>query len=168
MFNRKNTYAQNKLNRDSIIYPSVTGRIKLTPADFSSLDEFQKWKEFSDKDYAERAKAGRSFDDCLSLDLFGDSIGNGSIEEILFGESETDKTKTAEQRAELLSKFKGALTAKQYRRLYAYYVENMNQSEIAEREGVGQRRVSASITAGEKIIHKLFTISNLETGAKKG
>ena len=36
MFNKKSEYAQNKREKDSIIYISVNGRIRLTRADFSS------------------------------------------------------------------------------------------------------------------------------------
>ena len=36
MFNKKSEYAQNKREKDGIIYISVNGRIRLTRADFSS------------------------------------------------------------------------------------------------------------------------------------
>lgn len=44
MFNKKSEYAQNKREKDSIIYISVNGRIRLTRADFSSEEEFLRWK----------------------------------------------------------------------------------------------------------------------------
>ena len=40
MFNKKSEYAQNKREKDSIIYISVNGRIRLTRADFASEEEF--------------------------------------------------------------------------------------------------------------------------------
>ena len=43
MFNKKSEYAQNKREKDSIIYISVNGRIRLTRADFSSEEEFLRW-----------------------------------------------------------------------------------------------------------------------------
>ena len=40
MFNKKSEYAQNKREKDSIIYISVNGRIRLTRADFSMRKNF--------------------------------------------------------------------------------------------------------------------------------
>lgn len=53
MFDKKSEYALNKYDQDSIIYISVSGRIRLTRADFSSEEEFLKWKTWSDADYHE-------------------------------------------------------------------------------------------------------------------
>ncbi len=63
MFDKKSEYALNKYDQDSIIYISVSGHIRLTRADFSSEEEFLKWKAWSDEDYHEREKSGRSFND---------------------------------------------------------------------------------------------------------
>ena len=57
MFDKKSEYALNKHDQDSIIYISVSGHIRLTRADFSSEEEFLKWKAWSDEDYHEREKA---------------------------------------------------------------------------------------------------------------
>ena len=43
MFNKKSEYAQNKREKDSIIYISVNGRIRLTRSDFASEEEFLRW-----------------------------------------------------------------------------------------------------------------------------
>ena len=63
MFDKKSEYTLNKYNQDSIIYISVSGRIRLTRADFPSEEEFLKWKTWSDADYHETEKKGRSFND---------------------------------------------------------------------------------------------------------
>ena len=63
MFDKKSEYALNKHDQDSIIYISVSGRIRLTRADFPSEEEFLKWKTWSDADYHETEKKGRSFND---------------------------------------------------------------------------------------------------------
>ena len=61
MFDKKSEYALNKYDQDSIIYISVSGRIRLTRADFSSEEEFLKWKAWSDADYHETKRtAGAS------------------------------------------------------------------------------------------------------------
>ena len=63
MFNKKSEYAQNKREKDSIIYISVNGRIRLTRADFSSEEEFLRWKQWSDEDYYETERQGRGYYD---------------------------------------------------------------------------------------------------------
>ena len=41
MFDTRSVYALNKLDKDAIVYPSVTGEdIRLTREDFSSEEEF--------------------------------------------------------------------------------------------------------------------------------
>ena len=63
MFNKKSEYAQNKREKDSIIYISVNGHIRLTRADFSSEEEFLRWKQWSDEDYYETERRGRGYYD---------------------------------------------------------------------------------------------------------
>ena len=63
MFNKKSEYAQNKREKDSIIYISVNGRIRLTRADFASEEEFLRWKQWSDEDYYETERRGRGYYD---------------------------------------------------------------------------------------------------------
>ena len=63
MFNKKSEYAQNKREKDGIIYISVNGRIRLTRADFSSEGEFLRWKQWSDEDYYETERRGRGYYD---------------------------------------------------------------------------------------------------------
>ena len=62
----------------------------------------------------------------------------------------------AEQRRQLLEQVRTRLTEKQYRRLCLYYLEGKTEAEIAALEGVGQRRISTSITSGAKIVEKFF------------
>ena len=64
MYDRKSDYALNKQDRDAIVCGSVTGvHIRLTRSDFSSEEEFQKWKAWSDRDYHTTEKAGRAYHD---------------------------------------------------------------------------------------------------------
>lgn len=42
MFDKRSDYAQNKRDKDSIVYISVTGSVLLTRASFASEDEFIK------------------------------------------------------------------------------------------------------------------------------
>ena len=52
MFDRNSDYALNKKDPDAIVCKSSTGvHIRLTRLDFSSQEEFEKWKQWSDQDY---------------------------------------------------------------------------------------------------------------------
>ena len=52
MFDPKSDYALNKVAPDAIVYTDSNGiLIRLTPDDFSSLEEFLRWKVWSDEDY---------------------------------------------------------------------------------------------------------------------
>ena len=86
MFDKKSDYAQNKRDKDTIVYMGVTGPVLLTRADFPSEAEFQKWKSWSDGDYHETEKAGRGYyDNSIPLDEKLDFIGAVlSLEEALF------------------------------------------------------------------------------------
>lgn len=58
MFDRKSDFALNKKDPDAIVYKSSTGvHIRLTRLDFASLEEFEKWKHWSDEDYHSTEKA---------------------------------------------------------------------------------------------------------------
>lgn len=60
MFDTKSVYALNKLDKDAIVYPSVTGEdIRLTREDFSSEEEFLYWKKKSDANYHKTENDGK-------------------------------------------------------------------------------------------------------------
>ena len=141
MFDKKSEYALNKHDQDSIIYISVSGRIRLTRADFSSEEEFLKWKTWSDADYHETEKKGRSFNDNrVALDDYLDVVGAvQSAEDEFF--------------SELL---KADVQAKQYRRIWLYYAERKSVTEIARLEGVTKASVSLSLARAIKKISKKF------------
>ena len=152
MYDRKSDYALNKQDRDAIVCGSVTGvHIRLTRSDFSSEEEFKKWKAWSDRDYHTAEKAGRAYYD-NRLPLADWAVPNApSAEELLL---EADGTDTA--RAALIQRVRNGLTEKQYRRLRLYYLEGLSEREIARLEGVGQQRVSRSIRTGKKAMEKIF------------
>jgi len=149
LFNSKNDYARNKLNPDTIVYASATGWIKLSKDDFTSEDEFLKWKHLSDKDYHDRAKQSRQFDNCLSLECLSESSALVcSAEEMLIEKQKQPSPDIYE----LNTKIREILTDKQYRRLYLYSEKHMNQMEIAVLEGVLQCEISVSINQAKKKI----------------
>lgn len=58
MFDRNSDYALNKKDPYAIVCKSATGiHIRLTRADFSSEEEFEKWKRWSDENYHAIEKA---------------------------------------------------------------------------------------------------------------
>lgn len=58
MFDRNSDYALNKKDPYAIVCKSATGiHIRLTRADFSSAEEFEKWKRWSDENYHAIEKA---------------------------------------------------------------------------------------------------------------
>ena len=95
MFNKKSEYAQNKREKDSIIYISVNGRIRLTRADFASEEEFLRWKQWSDEDYYETERRGRGYyDNGVPLDENISAAGAvESAEDEYFREQMADEIK---------------------------------------------------------------------------
>lgn len=155
MFDPKSDFALNKLDREAIVCKSVTGvHTRLTCEDFTSKEEFEEWKEWSDSDYKKTESKGRDFyDNCISLNDALDS-SKLSVEDILmlpFLEQEH-----YERRMSTIQQIKNALTEKQYRRLCLYYLDGLTEAQIAKIEGVGQRRVSTSISSGIAALKKIL------------
>ena len=145
MFNKKSEYAQNKREKDSIIYISVNGRIRLTRADFSSEEEFLRWKQWSDEDYYETERRGRGYyDNGVPLDENISAAGAvESAEDAYFRELLADEIEAAR---------KALLTARQYRRIWMCLAEEKSITEISRIEGRSKASVSRSIAAA---LHKL-------------
>ena len=155
MFDAKNDYSLNKSDPDAIVCRSADGvHIRLTREDFDSEEEFLRWKNWSDNDYHTMVKAGRGYDDnCISLIEAVDAQFPSAEEVMLFPMLEAEND---ERCAALFEMVKISLTSKQYRRLRMYYLQGMTEAEIAHQEGVGQRRISTSISSGKKIVKKFF------------
>ncbi len=155
MFESKSDYALNKLDPEAIVCKSVTGvHIRLTREDFSSEEEFRRWKKLSDGDYKDRESAGRGFYDyCVSLGEAWNTTGV-SAEDVLL--ASLLKAEREEQRAALLQQVKSILTETQYRRLQMYCVNNMTVEEIAASEHIAHQNVSKSIRAAWAKINKFL------------
>lgn len=62
MFDPKSDYALNKMAPDAIVYKDAAGDMtRLTQADFPSLEEFQRWKAWSDENYHDTEKASHIY-----------------------------------------------------------------------------------------------------------
>lgn len=161
MFDKRSEYAQNKRDKDSIIYISVTGPVRLTRADFPSEAEFVKWKRWSDGDYHAAEKAGRCHNDnCLPLVAeYLDLIASGpSVEDELFQrladvEAGAERARTC---ALLMVQIRSCLTQKQFRRLWMLHAERMSVKEIAAAEHVTQQQISKSLISASRRVRKFF------------
>ena len=121
MFDKHCDYALNKLDKRAIVCQSVIGDpIRLTPDQFSSVEEFNRWKAWSDDDYHNIQLTGRDDDDCFSFSEHLDTFAP-SAEEVLFAPLE--KREREEKKTALLAKVRSSLTEKQYRRLCFYYLD---------------------------------------------
>lgn len=160
MFDRKSDYALNKQDPDAIVCKSVTEvHIRLTRADFASEAEFHKWKLWSDQDYRTTENAGRALsDNTLSLEAHLD-CPLPSPEEELLEAMDADERRAA--RLALANQLRSCLTEKQLRRLRLYYLEGMNEAEIAVNEGVSQQAVSLCIRSAKNILQKFQEVGDL-------
>ena len=161
MFDKKSDYAKNKRNADSIIYTDANGEeIRLTRDDFESEEEFRKWKAWSDSQYHETEKNGRSYMD-HKLPLFDEEGTNGDTMESDEANPESmlisavnEQEQTEYFRADL-KQVREKLTDIQFRRLWLYKVKGMTQQKIADLEGVRQVSISKTIIAARKKLARL-------------
>lgn len=166
MFDKKSDYALNKLDSDAIVCKSATGvHIRLTCADFTSDEEFLRWKNWSDGDYRDTEKSGRSFyDRCVSLDTCMNQMCElPSIEAELFTalNDKAAKGKQAHEITEWVKLLKSWLTKTQYRRLWMLHAEGLSIEEIAAREDVSFQTVYECLTnARRRIVNNLKTNPN--------
>ena len=150
MFDTHSDYALNKLDGEAIVCPCATGEhIRLTREDFSSEEEFVRWKAWSDEDYHEIELGGRKDDDCLSYEAQRDTPTPSIEETILASHMAAER---AEQRRQAIKRIKDRLTRTQYRRLCLYYIEGLRVEEIADIEGVSTQAIYLSLGAARQLI----------------
>ena len=154
MYDTKSDYALNKLDRDAIVCKTVIGSyVRLTSADFSSREEFLKWKAISDQDYHDTEAQQQDDEHCLSLNEHTDASVPSAEERLLsaIGLSGKGSANGAAQR-----RIKSILTEAQYRRLLLNIVGGKTTREIAALEGASQQAVSQSIVLAKKKIFRHF------------
>lgn len=143
MFDNKSIYALNKKDPDAIVYRDADGYIRrLTRADFSSEDEFLKWKAWSDGDYHDTEKRDHIYSD-NTLSLYGLSDAAASVpspeDDMVDKHSEQERTQLALLVRQGLT---SCLTPAQRRRLWLYCVDKLTEDEIARTEHVKQQSIS--------------------------
>ena len=150
MFDTRSVYALNKLDKDAIVYPSVTGEdIRLTREDFSSEEEFLYWKKKSDANYHKTENDGQNDSRCLSLDTQRDTPAP-SAEDVVLEHIATAEKMLA--RAALINRIRCVLSKKQYRRLCLRYIGNLDVERIADMEGVTPQAIYACLSSAEETI----------------
>lgn len=161
MFDARSVYALNKLDKDAIVCPSVTGEdTRLRREDFASEAEFEYWKNWSDDNYHKAETAGWNDSRYLSFEAQR-AVLVPSAEDVVL--APCIAAEQAERRRRILEQIRTSLTEKQYRRLCLYYLENKGEAEIAALENVNQSSVSRTIRSGTKIVERFFGEFFLET-----
>ena len=154
MFDKHCDYALNRLDKGAIVCQSVIGNpIRLTPDQFSSVAEFNRWKAWSDDDYHKIQLAGRDDDNCLSFSEGLDAVVP-SAEDVFFAPFLEKEQR--EKAVSLVAQVKAILTETQYRRLWKSCVERKTVIQIAQEENVTEPSVSESITRAKEKIFKKF------------
>ena len=117
-------------------------------------NEFQKWKEWSDKDYQEAERWCGNFDDYgIPWEEAADAINPVvSAEERFFEELERMEQEMlrAEQAERQIAGIRQALTRTQFRRFWLHHAEGMSVEQIAVAEGVSHQNISKSLLAARK------------------
>ena len=122
---------------------------RLTQADFSSPEEFQRWKAWSDENYHDIEKASHVYyNHTRSLHgLSEKAIAVQSPEDTML-EAE-DQQERRELRRMLMEGLDKYLTQAQRRRLWLYCVDGLTVRQIAEAENIKHQSVVECLTAAK-------------------
>lgn len=157
MFNNQTDYSRNKLEHNAIVYCDAFGQIvRVTRSDFESEEEFMRWKKLSDNDYHEIEKGDHLYlDRKLTIHTVTERRLAIPATEDLMMEYITEMERQQLQKL-LMRGYRECLTEIQQRRLWMYCVDGLDEYEIAGIEGVGQRRISTSITDAKNKLKKFL------------
>ena len=152
---KRNIYAMNRQDPNAIVYLDSDGRtIRLTREDFSTEEEFQKWKSWSDQQYLQESRQEKNYcDRKVTIKEFDQRQGTSADSETLLLEHED---RMAQKRAaQIVTKdIQRLLTKTQYRRLWLYGVMHMTEEEIGRLENVSHQAVSKSLHSAMRRIRK--------------
>lgn len=150
MFDPKSDYALNKMSPNAIVYMDAAGKVtRLTLADFADLEEFQRWKAWSDEDYHDTEKATHVFYNHIrSLhDLSEKAIAVPSPEDAMMEDQEQQERRKL--RRMLMEGLGSCLTPTQRRRLWLYCVDRLTVRQIAEAENIKHQSVVECLAAAK-------------------
>ena len=156
MFDNKSDYALNKKNPGAIVFKTATGAfLRLRRDNFSSEEEFQKWKDWSDEDY--RVSDNRNSTYMKHTVCIEDTTEQGetpSPQQLLFEQyDQLDRERFVNL---LLEGINTCLSEPQRRRLLKYYFEGQTQEEIAQSENVAHQNVAESLWRAKENLRKFF------------
>ena len=157
MFNRKSSYALNKKDPNAIVYIDANDVIsRLTREDFTSEEEFLKWKSLSDADYHASEKEDHVYaNHILVLDELSEKAASIPAVDVCM-EQAHDRSEEIRRSTKKVTQIKKHLTNTQFRRVWMYFVDGMTIDEIGDVEGVSHQNISKSIGAAMKKMKKLF------------
>ena len=158
MLKRESIYFLNKDDKDAIVYANANGNItRLTVSDFSSPEEFLRWKNWSDQDFHAEEKGDHIFyNNNNSLEALPDSVATFPSAEVIL-ERKAHNRAHEKYAAEVILGIRERLTDKQFRRVWLYYISGLTEGQIAEMERVAQQNISKSI---RQSVNKLKTFLN--------
>lgn len=158
MFNRKSSYALNKKDPNAIVYIDANDVIsRLTREDFTSEEEFLKWKSLSDADYHASEKEDHIYaNHTLALDELSEEAASVPAVDVCM-EQAHDRAEKIHNSVKKVTQIKKHLTNTQFRRVWMYFVDGMTIDEIGDVEGVSHQNISKSIGAAMKKMKKLFS-----------
>lgn len=152
---KRNIYAMNRQDPNAIVYLDSDGStIRLTREDFSTEEEFQKWKAWSDQQYLQESRREKNYwARKVTIKEFDQRQGTPADSETLLLEHED---RMAQKRAaQIVTKdIQKLLTKNQYRRLWLYGVMHMTEEEIGRLENVSHQAVSKSLRSAMRRIRK--------------
>lgn len=158
MQKHKAIYTMNQKDPDAIVYLDSDGNvIRLTRENFSSEEEFQRWKDWSDQQYLQEVRQEKGYWDrkvtIKELDQRQDAPADS---EALLLEREE---RMAQKRAALVvtRDIRRLLTTTQYRRLWLYGAIGMTEEEIGRQENVSHQAVSKTLRSAMRRIRKYIS-----------
>lgn len=156
MYDRKSDYALNKTDPDAIVFKTATGAyIRLHREDFSSEEEFDRWKGWSDEDYRVVDVQNNVYTkQTVSLEVVPEQTGDLSPEQLLI--EQYDHLDREQFCRLLLEGINTCLSEPQRRRLLKYYFEGQTEVEIAVAEKVSQSKIAESIWRAKENLKKFF------------
>lgn len=156
MFDRKSDYALNKTDPDAIVFKTATGAyIRLHREDFSSEEEFDRWKGWSDEDYrAVDIQDNAYTKQTVSIEGVPEQAGDLSPEQLLI--EQYDQLDREQFCRLLLEGINTCLSETQRRRLLKYYFDGMTQEQIAASENVAHQNIAESLWRAKEKLKKFF------------
>ena len=157
MKRKKSDYALNKEAPDAIVYQDAYDNIEpLTSEQFSSAEEFLKWKRWSDENYHEQEKKNNIAEKhTVPLSDVSEAKVAEPSHEAQIAEDEAEAERLEELKR-LLHEVQHLISDKQFRRLWMWRVDGLSEYEIAAREGITQQAVSKCIANAMKTICEHF------------